>query len=171
MAFRWTKKKQTKRARQPMSRGMVRAVSVAFLLAGLVPTAVYGTRLVQEAHARLTWRGVECEIVEVRHDDAAGRFNRRQLYRPHVAYRYTFDGATHTSDGIYLRPFRTSARGAAKLLKAYPIGSWHTCYVDPTDSSRAALRPINPGSIGWVAVAAPWVLIGAVSLLRAVRTR
>jgi Protein of unknown function (DUF3592) len=62
-------------------------------------------------------------------------------YSAHVAYRYTVDAQTYTSDKLRFLAASSSSADAASIVNAHPVGAAVTVYYNPAQPAESLLAP------------------------------
>lgn len=114
----------------------------------------------------LNWQPVSCTITHAQVANQPGQSS--DLYSVDLRYTYTFKDQEYHSDRYSLSRLRTSDRSRWQtIVDAYPVGSTHTCLVNPTRPTSATLRRFT---FGWhMLIPLPFMLVGY-SVLYAAKT-
>lgn len=143
---------------------------IGLLLIGLAIAGFGGLQLIQyqgtvadtvEREGTVTLTDVR-EFTERRDADSDQVQEEVTEYRPIVRYRYSYDGQTYESSGLYPgseRAFPTRD-AAATLAENYQEGETVTVYVDPDRPARSFLIKSSPPTANYVLL-----LIGAATVL------
>jgi hypothetical protein len=138
-----------KRRQKPPSHAVVATVlcvmgTVAVALAWLL---LDGVRFepARKARQAAEWPRVPCIILSIGVDTVSTRGASRSGssspgYGPRVQYHYDVDGRRHIGTRLWLGQtlFNTRAE-VEEIIRPYPTGSAHRCFVDPRDPARAVL--------------------------------
>lgn len=106
----------------------------------------------------LTWEPTTCVIdrstlLTTRSDDG-------YTYQIDILYRYDVDGDEYRSNNYNFLSFSSSGKSSKhRVLHRYPIGSEHTCYVNPGDPTEAVLH--RGLSLGYLLALIPLVFLAA----------
>lgn len=110
-----------------------------FLIIGVVGLYFLFVRPALGILAAKQWAAVPCVIErsDVRsHDSDDGT-----TYSVDILYRYEVDGRTYRSNRYHFVSGSSSGYdGKRAIVRAHPVGSTRTCYVDPADPTQAVLQ-------------------------------
>jgi hypothetical protein len=139
---------------------VLRAFFGIFLLFGLgflVPLVLLPAWMMLKA---LSWAAVPCVIEHSGLASFPG--NKTTTYSVEVLYRYEFDGREYRSDRYDFFPGSSSGRESkAAAVRARPVGSQTTCFVDPEHPHEAVLHR-GPSAMMWLGVLpGVFILVGA----------
>jgi len=116
------------------------------------------------------WVEVPCTIISSEvgsHSDSDGT-----TYSIDITYKYEYDGTTYEGDAYgFMGGSSSGYEGKAKVVRQYPRGSEHTCFVDPENPSAAVLsRDLSwEYLLGFIPLV--FVIVGALGIMYAVGQR
>lgn len=142
----------------------VPVIGVVLVLIGLAMFYFFTWRPVTEARAAAGWTPTPCVVIESR--VAFQRGDDSTTYAPHIVYRYMVNGVEHTSDRYdVMRVYSSGREGKQRIVDRYPVGSQHTCLVDPSNPANAVLVSDVPAETAIGGLGAIFVGLGLLVIL------
>jgi uncharacterized membrane protein len=134
---------QRRRAGKPY--GCLALFCGAFLAVGGLFFYFFFLRPVVGLLAARSWTEASCVVLESRVAYHAG--SKGTTYKPDILYSYSVGGTAYQSRRYnMLDVYSSGYDGKAEIVARYPPGRQTSCWVDPTDPSRAVLtRDFTPG--------------------------
>jgi len=143
------KSKSIRAVRQPNSTGgriFLFIFGIPFFAMGAFFCWMMGLSPLLHSLASHDWVETSCVIVSSdveRHQSSDG-----DTYSIEISFRYTVDGKEYVSDTYNFNKSSSSGyKGKAQLVREFPVGSEHICWVNPDDSNQAVLNRNIPGIV------------------------
>lgn len=115
-------------------------LGLALMLAGLVFVGVLYTAW-QRAEETRTWPTSECLVIASALEIKRPTPNSNLSYLPKVRFEFNHQGKTWVGQRIRRVDIPSQHRDVAQAkLNPYPVGSRHTCFINPAAPQQAILR-------------------------------
>ena len=126
------------------------AMSLGFLLVGLLFGAFFAVRAWRDVRTFMVWRPATCTILEKTISSTPGSGRSKPSYRPDITFSYEAGGEQRRCTGWDSWALAGDYGGSSskyyeRVLDRYEVGRAYPCWYDPADPSRAVLvRRIRP---------------------------
>ncbi|CAA6696796.1 MULTISPECIES: DUF3592 domain-containing protein [unclassified Lentimonas] len=160
-----SRKKRSSNANGKMGKGVGLLFGCAFFGMGALFCWMMGLSPLLKSLDSKDWVEVSCVIHSSEVESHRGSDS--TTYSVEISFDYTVSGQPYQSDTYNFSNASSSGRGdKAEVVARYPVGSAHSCWVNPEDPSEAVLSRDIPGSVYFIIpFSSVFMIIGAFFLL------